>query len=186
MSVADQVKDHVEDRPYLQEALAEEIVNFSALARKIADDVDGGVDAVKMALRRHAETLQEQRRTRISNVGSVLDGTSIELRNNIIVCKTTTAVEDALVSAKTEHGYTAVLDGDQGCRGDTITGQVMITLKSSGSLEGTPGVLAYILSLFAGQDINITELISCREDTHIVIHEDDATKAFELLNEKLA
>ncbi|MFB6077079.1 MAG: ACT domain-containing protein, partial [Candidatus Nanohaloarchaea archaeon] len=82
-------------------------------------------------------------------------------------------------------GYTVVQDGTVECDGRLIDDQVMITLKSPQDLEDTPGVLAYILSILAGREINITEFISCREDTHIVIHEDDATEAFSLLDEKL-
>ncbi|WP_414837080.1 hypothetical protein [Candidatus Nanohalococcus occultus] len=51
--------------------------------------------------------------------------------------------------------------------------------------EDTPGVLAYILSILAGREINLTEVISCREDTQVVIDEDDVSETFQLLNEKL-
>jgi prephenate dehydratase len=66
-----------------------------------------------------------------------------------------------------------------------IQDQVAVTLKSPNSLENTPGVLAYILSILAGRKINLTEVISCREDTHLIIDESDATETFQLLDEKL-
>jgi len=184
MSVADKVEDYVAARPYVQEALVHDIVNYSALARQIEDEVNGGFEAVKMALRRLADDIRERRGRQAESVADVLAGTSIELRNNVVVCKTDVPYE-AMVSAKTKHGYTLVKDANDDMQGTTIPDQVLLTLKSPRDLEETPGVLAYLLSLFAGRRINITELISCRDDTHIVVHEDDATAAFELLNEKL-
>jgi hypothetical protein len=184
MAIADEVEEYVEARPYVQEALVHDIVNFSALARQIEGEVDGGFEAVKMALRRLADDIRERRGRQAESVAEVLAGTSIELRNNVVVCKTDMPYE-AIISAKTHHGYTLVKDVNSDQQGEVIPDQVLLTLKSRRDLEETPGVLAYMLSLFAGRQINVTELISCREDTHIVVHEDDATAAFELLNEKL-
>lgn len=185
MSVAEEVEKYVEKRPYIQEALAEEIVNYSALARKVQEEVDGGFEAVKMALRRHTEDLKERRRTRRKNIGEVMEGTSVELRNNMQVCKSDREKKGKVLS-KTKHGYTVMQESGVECDGEVIEDQVMITLKSPKNLEGTPGVLSYVLSILAAREINVTELISCREDTHIVIDEEDATEAFKLLNEKLS
>ncbi len=184
MSVADEVQEYVEKRPYIQEALAQEIVNYSALARQIQGEVSGGFEAVKMALRRHTEELKQQREHRVNNIASILEGTTVELKSNVQVCKSD-GEHEGDVLARTEHGYTVMQTGNDDCEGEVIEDQVMITLKSPQDLESTPGVLAYILTILAGREINVTELVSCREDTHIVIHEDDSTEAFELLNEKL-
>lgn len=184
MSVAEQVKAYVERRPHIQESLAQDIVNYSALARLVQTEVDGGFEAVKMALRRYSEDLQERRDRRVKNIAEILSGTSIELRSNVQAC-TTDELVDGEIFAKTEHGYTVIQEGGAACPGDVIEDQVMITLKSPRDLEDTPGVLAYVLSILAGREINLLEVISCREDTHLVIDEADATEAFELLNEKL-
>lgn len=186
MSVREQVEEYVEERPYVQEALANQIINYSELARKVQNEINGSFEAIKMALRRVSEDLQDRRKTRKTNVGKVLEGTSIELQSNVNVYKTNElAKEEAEVFASTENGYTLISRNSIDCKGKSINGQIMISLKSPRDLEETPGVLAYILQLLAGHDINVTELISCREDTHILIDEDDATKAFELLNSRL-
>lgn len=185
MSVAEEVKDYVEKRPYIQEALAEEIVNYSALARQVQEDVSGGFEAVKMALRRHSEELQEERRRRVGNVAEIMEGTSVELKSNMQVCVSPNEAEGEIFT-KTEHGYTSIQEGTMQCDGEVIGDQIMITLKHPRDIEDTPGVLAYILSVLAGREINITEFISCREDTHFTVHEDDATEAFTLLDEKLS
>lgn len=184
MSVREEVKNYVEKRPYIQEALAEEIVNYSALARKIEPEIEGGFEAIKMALRRYQEEIQGQRKQRQENITQVLGETAVELKNNIKVCKTDEP-SDAKIYAKTENGYTLILNNGEKCGGEIIEDQVVVTLKSPNSLENTPGVLAYILSILAGREINLTEVISCREDTHLIIDEDDATETFQLLNEKL-
>lgn len=184
MSVAEEVEEYVENRPYIRKALADEIVNYSALARKAQDEIDGSIEAVKMALRRQSEDLKEERKRQRRNIGKVMDGTSLELKNNLQICKTDKEKE-AEISAKTKNGYTHIQETGKNCQGEKIEGQVMLTLKSPENLEETPGVLSYILSILAAHEINITELISCREDTHLVISEEDAAKTFELLNDKL-
>jgi aspartokinase len=184
MFVADEVKEYVEKRPYVQEALAEEIVNYSALARKAQEEIQGSFEAVKMALRRDSEELAERRRKRSQNVGKILEGSSIELQSNIQVCECKEELE-GIYTAETDHGYTVIQESGSECNGEVIEDQVVITIKSSENLKDTPGVIAYITSILAGQEINITELISCREDTHIIIDEKDATEAFKLLNERL-
>lgn len=184
MSVAEEVENYVEKRPYIQDALSEEIVNYSALARKIQEEVDGSHEAVKVSLRRLKEKLRDQRKTRRTNIGKVMEGTSVKLEGNMQVCKSPEKI-DGKVIAETENGFTAVQKSEEDCNGYLIEDQVLITLESPKDVEETPGVLSYILSILAAKDINITEFISCREDTNLVVNEDDATKTFELLNEKL-
>ncbi|MDY6778005.1 MAG: ACT domain-containing protein [Candidatus Nanohaloarchaea archaeon] len=185
MSVADEVVDYVEQRPYIQEALEQGIVNFAALARQVGEEVDGSFEAIKVALRRYAEQREKERQERRAKITDVLSDTSIQIRSNVTVYKNQDGC-DATLHARTEHGYTNIVIGDGDCSGERIEDQVLVSLESPTSLEDTPGVLAFVLSILAGRGINVTELISCREDTHIVIHEDDATEAFKLLNEKLS
>lgn len=185
MSVAEDVRAYVEDRPYIQEALARDIVNYAALARQVQEEVGGGFEAVKVALRRIAEDIREGRGRRRETVRDVLAGTSIELKGGMQVCKTD-RIREATVMGKTAHGYTLVQEQGVECPGERIMDQVLLTLKSPDDLEHAPGVLAYVLSLLAGRGINVTECISCREDTHIVVDAADATEAFSVLNAKLA
>lgn len=184
MSVAEKVEEYVEKRPYIQDALSEEIVNYSALSRKIQEDVKGSHEAIKIALRRLTKDLKSQRKTRRTNIGKVMEGTSVKLEGNMQVCKSSER-KDGKIAASTENGFTTIQNSGKECSGENIDNQVLITLESPENLEKTPGVISYILSILAAKNINITEFISCREDTHIVIDEEDATKTFELLNNKL-
>lgn len=184
MSVREEVENYVEKRPYIQEALSEEIANYSALARKMEPEIEGGFDAIKMALRRYQEDIQDQRKKRQRDITKVLGETAVEIKNNVKVCKTD-ELSGAEIYTKTENGYTLIIKNEEDCSGDVIDNQVIVTLKSPNTLEETPGVLAYILSILGGREINLTEVISCREDTHLVIDEEDAIETFKLLNEKL-
>ena len=56
-----------------------------------------------------------------------------------------------------------------------------ITIKSPKDLENTPGVNAYIFSLFGEHGINIVEQMSCWTDTIIVISEDDIPAVMKFL-----
>ena len=184
MSVAEKVKEYVEKRPYIQEALKKDIVNYSALARKIQDNVEGSFEAIKMALRRHSESIKKERIEQEKNILKILSKTNIELKSNVKICKSSKK-QTSDIYAKTKHGYTLVQEENKNCDGETVKDQVLITLKSPKELENTSGVISYILSLLDGRGINVTEFISCREDTHIIIDEKDATKVFKLLNEEI-
>jgi hypothetical protein len=184
MTVAEEVRGFVDRHPYIQEAMMQDIVNYSALARMIEDEVSGGFEAVKVALRRYADELHASRQRRFDRVREVLADTSVELRSNVSVCKTEDA-GGAPVLARTKNGYTLICEGGGGCPGEEIEDQVLITLESPEDLEDTPGVLHLLLSLLAGRGINVTELISCREDTHLVVDAESATEAFELLDSRL-
>ncbi|MDY6771310.1 MAG: hypothetical protein SV186_05165 [Candidatus Nanohaloarchaea archaeon] len=183
MSVAEQVERWVRRRPYVQEALVQEIVNYAALARKVQEDVDGSFEAVKVALRRTAKDLSRKREEDVAAIDDVLAATSVTLQGGVSVCKSDGPCDGEVV-AKTEHGYTCVQD-EQDCDGELIEKQVLITLRSPEELEETPGVVSYVLSTLEGHGINVTELVSCREDTHLVVDASDSVEAFELLNDRL-
>lgn len=184
MSVAKKVKDYVEKRPYIKDSLSKEIINYSALARQIGKDIEGSHEAIKISLRRLKDDIEQERNTRKKNIGKVMKGTTIKLEGSVQICKTSRS-KKGIISAKTENGHTTIQGSEKTCNGDKIKDQVLITLESPKTLEKTPGALNYILSILASKNINITELISCREDTHLVIDQNDATKAFKLLNDKL-
>jgi len=59
MSLAEDARAAVRRRPFLLAALRAGVVNYTAAARALADDVDGDAESVATALRRFAETLSE-------------------------------------------------------------------------------------------------------------------------------
>jgi aspartokinase len=58
----------------------------------------------------------------------------------------------------------------------------MIVVHSPEELEATPGVVAFLTSLLAEQNVNIIEFISCWTETIIVVEKKDSLKAYEVLS----
>lgn len=68
MSLAEETRDAVRERPFLREALRAGVVNYTAAARFLATDVDAatgedGVEAIATALGRYRESLPEYEET---------------------------------------------------------------------------------------------------------------------------
>ena len=58
----------------------------------------------------------------------------------------------------------------------------MIVMHSPEELEATPGVVAFLTTLLAEQNVNIVEFISCWTETIIVVEKKDSLKAYEVLS----
>ena len=58
---------------------------------------------------------------------------------------------------------------------------IQITLTSPETLENIPGVIAYLCGLFAEEEINLVETLSCWTDTIFIIEEKDINKAIKIL-----
>ena len=57
MSLAEDTRDAARRRPFLLAALRAGVVNYTAAARFLSDDVDGDTESIATALRRFAESL---------------------------------------------------------------------------------------------------------------------------------
>ncbi|PSP54801.1 hypothetical protein BRC82_08705 [Halobacteriales archaeon QS_1_67_19] len=60
MSLAEETREAARNRPFLLAALRAGVVNYTAAARFLADDVGGDPESVATALRRFAETLPDR------------------------------------------------------------------------------------------------------------------------------
>jgi len=58
---------------------------------------------------------------------------------------------------------------------------IEIIIKTGEKIEKIPGVVSYLTSLLAENNINIIEIMSCWTDTIIIIEEKDFSKSVELL-----
>jgi aspartokinase len=58
----------------------------------------------------------------------------------------------------------------------------MIVIHSPEELEATPGVVAFLATLLAEQNVNIIEFISCWTETIIVVEKKDSLKTYEILS----
>lgn len=192
-SVSENVWLYVKGKPYLQEALEKGVVNYSALARVIDREMGrGNFDAVKAALRRLNEKLKKERRNVEQKVLKVIKASRLEMRDKIAVIISNRKLDIPVIAvARSASGYTYIVGEDVIERAehkDFLKIQKnlnMITIISPESLEDTPGVLAYLLSSLAAENINVVEFVSCYRDTLLVFKDSDITKAFEILSERL-
>lgn len=175
MSSAAKVELYVSKRPYVKEALAEGIVNYSALARKICcEESIESVEAVKAALSRYQDHVSTNRVKQREKVKQILESTSFNVRPGVKVVKEERG--ESLVFSRTARGYTSIVDGGE---------SALISLESPESLEDTPGVIEFLLSSLAAEGVNVEQLISCREDTHLVVSGECASTALDLLQARL-
>jgi hypothetical protein len=188
MTVAQNVRNYLRKKPYLLEALEKGIVNLSELSRQIQNEIKtDDTSAIKAALRRYSEELQKHKQKREERVLHLLKRSSIAVydRKSVII----TAKE---IPIKT--GMEVDLIGkfvyllDRGELPERINALVkhdnctMIVIHSPEELEATPGVVAFLATLLAEQNVNIIEFISCWTETIMVVEKKDSLKTYETLS----
>jgi aspartokinase len=188
MTVAQDVRDHLRNKPYLLEALEKGIVNLSELSRQIQKELKTeDSSAIKAALRRYSEELQKHKQKREEKVLQLLK------RSNIVVYdRKSVMITGKEISSKT--GMKVDLLGkfvyllDRSEMPERVSALVkhgnctMIVIHSPEELEATPGVVAFLATLLAEQNVNIIEFISCWTETIMVVEKKDSLKAYEVLS----
>jgi aspartokinase len=188
MTIAQNVRNHLRNKPYLLEALEKGIVNLSELSRQIQEELKiGNASAVKAALRRFSEELQKHKQKREEKVLQILKRSGIAVYDRKSVMITSKEIN-------TKNGMKVDLLGkfvyllDRGDVPGRINALVkhdnctMIVVHSPEELEATPGVVAFLTALLAEQNVNIIEFISCWTETIIVVEKKDSLKAYEVLS----
>src|SRR3972149_5472938 len=188
MTVAQNVRNHLRNKPYLLEALEKGIVNLSELSRQIQKDLKiNDTSAVKAALRRYSEELQKHRQKREEKVLQLLkrSGIAIYDRKSVVI----TAKElNSKTGMKVDLLDKFVYLLDRSDLPERISALVkhenctMIVVHSPEELEATPGVVAFLATLLAEQNVNIIEFISCWTETILVVEKKDSLKAYEVLS----
>lgn len=193
VSVSENVRLYVKGKPYLQEALERGVVNYSALARTICEEIGiESFDAAKAALMRLGRRFAKERRNAEQRMLKVVRASRLEMRDRIAVIISGSKIDVPIIaSAKSTSGYTYIIDerdADNVKNRNLLkvqAGLSMITIISQESLEDTPGVIAYFLSSLAAENINVVEFVSCYRDTLLVFKDADVTKAIEILSGSL-
>jgi len=188
MTVAQNVRNHLRNKPYLLEALEKGIVNLSELSRQIQTEIKTeDTSAIKAALRRYSEELQKHKQKREEKVLHLLKRSSIAVydRKSVMITgkeiPTKTGMEVDLLGK-----FVYLLD--RGELPERINALVkhenctMIVVHSPEELEATPGVVAFLATLLAEQNVNIIEFISCWTETIMVVEKKDSLKTYEILS----
>jgi aspartokinase len=188
MTTAQNVRSYLRNKPYLLEALEKGIVNLSELSRQVQQELEtGNTSAVKAALRRFAVELQRHKQKREEKVLQILkrSGMAVYDRKSVVITNREIDVENALkVDLLNKHVYLL----DRSDLPERVSALVkhedctMIVVHSPQELEATPGVVAFLATLLAEQNVNIIEFISCWTETIMVVEKKDSLKAYEILS----
>jgi hypothetical protein len=175
-------------RPSLTDALKMRIVNYSALARMLQDEIkEGSLEAVKAALIRIGDEIQEERGLQEERVLSILKESVVRLQDKIAVIISPDELDiPYIVTAYLTDTYVYIVDQTKlkKCLPEwtnVTSNLVALFLISPQRVESTPGFVAFITSLLASREVNIVEFISCSTNTVIVLDSKHALKAFSLL-----
>jgi sulfur transfer complex TusBCD TusB component (DsrH family) len=209
-SIARQVRDYLDGRPVLANALRLGVANYSAVARRISEDLDlRQTEAVIAACRRYPRGRGES--TRASGVERVLRKSRIETRTKVatitvsqgadILQRLGDIVEELLDEnslcrlIQVSRGTVIIVDEDSVARVTRALrdGQVIrvrknlveVTVASPESIEETPGLLNLLTGVLAGKGINIVEALSCYTDTIFLLAQGDLNDAITVLSTAL-
>lgn len=190
MSIAEEVRLYIKNKPYVKESLEKDIVNLSSLTRQIQQELRiKNFEAVKAALRRLSVDIKKTKHKREEKVLQVLKKSKITMYDGDVVLITDEPikVEDKFrvnlgenyvylleknkVPEETDH----IIRKTENC--------TTILIDSPDDIEKAVGVVGYITALLAEQDVNIFEFISCWRYTTIVVDRKDALRAYEVLSE---
>jgi len=187
-SVAQLVRETIQMRPSLLDALKMQIVNYSALARMLQSEIgEGSLEAVKAAIIRVSDELETEKGLQEEKVLSIMRESVVRLQDKIAVLISPQELDiPYLVTAYLTDSYVYIVDQTRLRERlpDTVqisSNLVALLFISPPRVEATPGFVAFITGLLASREINIVEFISCSTNTVIVLDSKDALNAFSLL-----
>jgi hypothetical protein len=188
MPIADKVRTLLKQRPYLLEALEEDIANQSALSNKIASELKlTNLIAIKAAVRRFADELRKQKKKREESVRQVLRQSTISIEDGLRVIVSRKAVDlNAKVAVSLDNVFVYLMSKS----GAVAKSRLLLTHELCGTfvvtspplIEETPGVVSYLTSILAEQGINVIEFVSCYTKTLIVVDREDISRTYEILS----
>lgn len=187
ISIAKQVKSYIDRKPYIGEAVEQNIINYSALSREICRDLKlKNQDTVKVALIRISEKNRRNKKKNQKKTIEILRRASFSIKNKIAALHHSTFVDlKAVAYSKTPSGYMFFIDENIAKKTNFKKidyDLAILHIKSDKEIEKTPGAIAFILGSLASEGINVRHVMGCREDTFIVLKEHDAALAFNSLS----
>ncbi len=211
ITVAEAVKNIVKSSPILEEGMSRRLLNTSAVARLIAPKVSSyakkevSSGAVVMALKRLESSLPHHLTSeplRMSTPDLIIRSSLIELtyrnspaltrqqqalhslisdHNEHLLIVTTGVFETTIIaSSSLEHAVMRLLSGNHLI--DSTTQLSSITVRLTPEMITATGSIARILRQLAWEDINLVEVVSTRQELTVIVHAEDADKAFATLH----
>ncbi len=208
MNITKLAERYINEHPSIKDCIRKGLINYSSLTRQIASDsgVDPkkNFDAILIACRRYFRKIKKEDILENKILG-ILKSSKLEVKNKIIVVVVEKDVYfNHIVELHKEVKKRAevfhVIEGSNTITLITasefldsikkmfknkilkITNDLAeVILKSSGDLEDTPGVIAYLTTLLAENGVNIIETMSTWTDTLFVVSEEDIAKVMSVL-----
>ncbi|MFH1590783.1 MAG: hypothetical protein ABIC95_02545 [archaeon] len=207
-TTTEQSQGYLREHPSIKDCLKKGVINYSRLARRIAKDLDiekdTSMEAILIACRRYAEKLKGEPETE-EKIRDVVRQSEVTIKNRIatlIVDKRIYVDHLIDVEKKVRKGadtfyaiegvgvYTVIVSERYVPELKklfsrhilhSMGGLSLIILKTSEDIEFTPGVNAFLYSIFSEHGINIVETMSCWTDTIFVIEDKDVPDAMQFL-----
>jgi hypothetical protein len=207
-SVTQLTIQYIDEHPEIKRCLKKDLINYSALARLISEELKiekkTSNEAILVAARRYQFRLSGENSTEYQ-IKKLLADSEISIKNKIIVVilkKTSPIAKLHLMQASIhEHAETCYLL--EGSDNFTLITQerflkdiekelknaiiktsknlALITLMTPKEIETISGVIGFLTTLFSEHGVNIVEFLSCWTDTLFVIETKDVPKTMEFL-----
>ncbi|HZY70817.1 MAG TPA: ACT domain-containing protein [Thermoplasmata archaeon] len=208
-TTAEVTRRYIEDHPAVRDCLGYDIVNFTALARKIRADTGlPNQEAIEVALRRYQRMMRPGRPLEL-RVLEVVKASRLEVRTRVAIV--TARADWDLLGRLFEAGRSLLADHRhllqllQGpgavsilCEEDLVDAVLAaigrrsvidvhrqlsaLTVRSPETIVETPGVLAFLAGALFRAGINSLELMSVYTDSTFVVREADVLHAFQVLS----
>src|SRR5574343_475277 len=179
-SIGKVTEDLINRSPFLREAMTDDLINISALARKLKPEIEEVIGkevkegAIVMAIKRMTPGLYHRLNVKITNVMGDLG--DFLVRSNLtdftyensesLKAKKTDLIEKLF---KTERLKSHTKD------------LASVTVKLPSVNTEIYGIYYYILKHLAWEGINIVEIVSTSNEFTVVVKQDDVDKAFKIL-----
>jgi aspartokinase len=207
ITITDLVEREVAKNPLYGEAMAEGIVNYSALSRKLKNDIENArmepvtEGAINMALKRHAEELSAMRPNvefvhKVRNITVRSDLAEMAFRNSPNLSRIHQKLlkkaeefdqpfsyyseghaETTFVIADVLFPHLKILAQEEVCIGE-FTNLSSISVRLPDETVQIPGVYYPFIKAFAWERINFIEIISHFTELNFVVEEKDVERAF--------
>jgi hypothetical protein len=210
-STADTTRQYIDEHPSIREALLDDLVNYTALARKIqAERGLRNEEAVTVACRRYQRNLIGPDPARAA-VRDVLTQSRLQVHSRVALLRIRDDFEilDHLyqiarvrLPAPPTRRMFQIFQGTRAitvlCDEDYLGGMrtevpdrlvlgmerdlATLVLKSHPHVAETPGVIAYLVDALYRRGVNTLETVSVHDDSIFVFRDQDALLAFQVLS----
>ena len=211
-SIADATRGFIDDHPSIREALAEDIVNFTALARRIQSELAlANEEAVTIAARRYLRELSATT-AETTSIDRIIGGSRLLVESHVALVRIRDdwelidrllAVGRAALADRTgrrlfqlyqgteaitilcEEGYLSTIlpEIPAKARVSVERGLGLIAFRSDREVAETRGVVARMTSRLYRAGINCLETVSVHTDSIFVFRDADMIPAYQVLTE---